>query len=214
MGLKTIVNKFLDGFKINNIFVYAQRLKERRLKEETRLQLYLKQGTFEHQLLNISVNYGLKPYYRPWIQLSNISTSIRLETSYFYYDSPIEDYLLKVCSNPLKAGGNIFIEYANDKETSYGLVYSFPPAVTRLGYKLFSLGFTWFKDWYFSEGGYEVGEKSQGEKPLNEESKNARLKEIYDSIQVFLNQIENYNKEQQHVMTAVDRGEQILKNKY
>ena len=214
MDLKTTVNNLLNGFKINTVFVYAQRLKGRHLKEETRLRLYLKQETFEQQLLNISVYYGLKPYYRPWIELSNITTKIHLEPSYFYYDSPIEDYLIKVCSNPLKAGGKIFIEYANDKETSYGLMYRFPPTATRLGYKLFSLGFTWFKDWYFPEGGYEGGEKLQGEKPLNEESKKAHLKEIYDSIQSFLNQIENYNKEQQYVMNAIKRGEDILKKRY
>jgi hypothetical protein len=212
MDLKTSMYKIVDGFKVDGSFVFAKTNKGR-FKEETRLQVYLKQGTFEQQLLHISVYYGLKPYYRPWVEFSNITTTIQLETSGSYFDSPIEDRLLHFYSNALKGGEKMFVEYVNDTETSYGLMYNFPPVVTRLGYKLFSLGFTWFKDWYFPEGGYEGGEKLQGEKPLNEKSKTIHLKKIYNSVQVFLTEIEKYNKEKQYVMNAVKRGEQILKNR-
>ena len=47
----------------------------------------------------------------------------------------------------------------------------FPPALTRQGYRLLEYGFTWSKDWYFSEGGHEGGQKIQGEKPLHERAR-------------------------------------------
>ncbi|MHA1209321.1 MAG: DUF1122 family protein [Candidatus Freyarchaeota archaeon] len=49
-----------------------------------------------------------------------------------------------------------------------------PPS---LGYKLFQLGFTWFKDWYFAEGFWEGGVKLQGEK-TNEQNRNRQLEKI------------------------------------
>lgn len=38
-----------------------------------------------------------------------------------------------------------------------------------LGYALFRAGCTWFKDWYFAEGGREGDTKLQGNKPSSAE---------------------------------------------
>ncbi len=211
MVLKKAVQNLVDGFKINNLTVYAKKFGIGRFKEETNLEVYLKSGTQEKQLLNIKIYYGLKPYYRPWVEFSNITKIIKLGKTIEYFDSKFEDYLLELFSNYLKSGEKIYVEYTNDIETSFGLTYNFPPSITRLGYRLFNLGFTWFKDWYFPEGGYEGGQKLQGEKPLNEKSKNRHLRNIYDDVQLFLDEIEKYNKDKHYVIRAKKRGENILK---
>jgi hypothetical protein len=90
-------------------------------------------------------------------------------------------------SSFLRSGEKIFIGYDTDQETSYGLTYGFPVAATRLGFVLFQHGFTWFKDWYFPEGGLEGGQKLQGEKPLNLKSKHQHLHQIKKELSTFLN---------------------------
>jgi len=155
--------------------------------------------------LNIKIYYGIRPDYRPWVEFSNITNIIKLGKIIKYFDSIIEDNLLKLFSNYLRSGEKIYVEYNNDRETSFGLTYNFPPAITRLGYKLFNLGFTWFKDWYFPEGGYERGQKLQGEKPLNDRSKDRHLKNISDDVQTFINDIEKYNKDKRYVIRAKKR---------
>jgi hypothetical protein len=67
-----------------------------------------------------------------------------------YYDSTVEEALLSTLSEALGPGCKIFVKYHSDKETCSDLAMSVPPVMTRLGYRLFLLGFAWFKDWYFS----------------------------------------------------------------
>ena len=198
---------------INDYILYAKKFGIGRFKEETNLNVFLKSDTQEKQLLDIKIYYGFKPYYRPWVEFSNITHILKLGKTIEYFDSKFEDYLLELFSNYLQSGEKIYVEYNSDIETSFGLTYNVPPAITRLGYKLFNLGFTWFKDWYFPEGGYEGGQKLQGEKPLNEKLKNRHLKNIYDDVQVFLNEIEKYNKDERYVLRSKKRGENILKSK-
>lgn len=213
MVLKKAVQTLLDDININDLTMHAKKFGRGRFKEETNLNVYLKRDTQEKQLLNIKIYYGLKPYYRPWVEFSNITNIIKLGKTIKYFDSIIEDNLLKLFSNYLRSGEKIYVEYNNDIETSFGLTYDFPPPITRLGYKLFNLGFTWFKDWYFPEGGYEGGQKLQGEKPLNEKSKYKHLKNISFDVQTFLNEIEKYNKNKEYVIRAKKRGENILKRR-
>jgi len=210
MTLKNVVKDIIGGIEINGFTVYAKKFATGRFKEEANLDVYLKSSIYEKQLLYIKVYYGLEPYYRPWVEFSNINSRIKLGATIEYFDSKIEEHLLDLFSCSLGKAGKIYVEYNDDRETSYGLTYSFPPAVTRLGYKLFNLGFTWFKDWYFPEGGNEGGQKLQGEKPLDKKSKNKQLMKIHDEVLAFLNEIEKHDENERYVMRAKNRGENLL----
>ena len=153
MILKKAVQNLLDGVIINDYILYAKKFGIDRFKEETNLNVFLKSDTQEKQLLDIKIYYGFKPYYRPWVEFSNITHILKLGKTIEYFDSKFEDYLLELFSNYLQSGEKIYVEYNSDIETSFGLTYNVPPAITRLGYKLFNLGFTWFKDWYFRKFG-------------------------------------------------------------
>ncbi|MFW6173646.1 MAG: DUF1122 family protein [Elusimicrobiota bacterium] len=213
MSLKNVIKDIIGGIKINGFTVYAKKFTTGRFKEEINLDLYLKSSVYDEHLLYIRVYYGLKPYYRPWVEFFDINNCIKMGTMIKYLDSKIEEYLLEFFSSSLGPGGKIYVEYIGDEETSYGLTYSFPPAVTRLGYKLFNLGFTWFKDWYFPEGGTEGGQKLQGEKPLNKKSESRQLMKIREEILIFLNKIEKHDEDNKFVTRAKHRGKNLL-NKF
>lgn len=91
----------------------------------------------------------------------------------------------------------------------YGLQSGFPPATTRLGFKLFENGFTWFKDWYFPEGFMEGGQKLQGEKTSDMESKNRQLIQILKEIKSFLEKT-HLSREHHHERNALERAKKIL----
>lgn len=69
----------------------------------------------------------------------------------------------------LPAGGKLFVTYIRDNETREMLYKGFSPPDTPLGFSLLKAGFTWFKDWYYPEGGNEGSPKLQANKPLNKE---------------------------------------------
>jgi hypothetical protein len=213
MVLKKAVQSLVKGFKIDDLVVYAKKFGTGRFKEEANLNLYLKRGAQEKNFLDVKVYYGVKPYYHPWVEFSNITKNIDLGKTVEYFDSKIEERLLELFSRFLDGGGKIYVGYDDDNETSYGLTYSFPPVVTRLGYKLFNLEFTWFKDWYFPEGGNEGGQKLQGEKPLDKKSRERHLMRIRDEVMGFLSDIEKYDKDERYVVRAKNRGETLL-NKF
>lgn len=209
MTLKTTVNKLKNSVKINDFKIYVKNISPGRFKEETNLNLYIKHNAYEDRLIDIKIYYGNKLFYSSWVELSNINNEINLGKKINYFDSKIEEYLLELFSKSLKNGDKIYIEYNNDKETSFGLTYSFPPVVTRLGYKLFNLGFTWFKDWYFPEGGNEGGQKLQGEKPLNKVLKDKHLINIKNEIQLFLREFEKENEYTRYLIKAKKRGKKL-----
>ena len=55
----------------------------------------MKSDTQEKQLLDIKIYYGFKPYYRPWVEFSNITHILKLGKTIEYFDSKFEDYLLE-----------------------------------------------------------------------------------------------------------------------
>lgn len=211
MALENVVKGIISGIEINDFTVYAKNVNRGRLRGEVRLNILIREGDNEEHLLNITVYYGLKPYYLPWVELFDINTGIKMKTVVEFFDSKIEDYLLTLFSKSLGPGEALYVEYYNDKETAIGLNYDIPPPVTRLGYKLFNLGFTWFKDWYFAEGGSEGGQKLQGEKPSNNVSKHKHLINIRNEVQTFLDELEKYNKNKAYVLNAQDRGIDLIR---
>jgi hypothetical protein len=149
----------------------------------------------EGHLLCSTTYVGQKPYYRPWVELFCINHRPKVGGNFDYRDSKIERSLLDAFTRPLGPGGKIFVEYYFDKETAYGLCCGFPVAVTRQGHLLFELGFTWFKDWYFSEGGHEGGQKLQGEKPLSDACRCTHLWKIRSEIESFLSMSDRWFEE-------------------
>lgn len=216
--LEKIVHETIKGFEIDKFTVYAKAAKTGRFKEEVILPIHLREDIYEENLLFIRVYYGMDPYHKPWVEFYGINSSLKLEKGFYYFDSTIEEKLLGLFSNALPPGGKIYVQYDNDIETSYGLTYRFPPIVTRIGFKLFNLGFTWFKDWYFPEGGSEGGQKLQGEKPLNYEARDRHLRGLRKEIKPFIERAEGEKKMaqreyQKYWIRAKIRAETILSKK-
>ena len=207
--LEEAVKKMLDGISVDSFKIYAKKISKGRSEREVNLEIYLQKDKEEGSLLYIKAFNGLRPHYKPWVELFNINNHLTLKGEVVeYFDSILEDNLLNFFSGIIVPGGKIYVEYYQDKETLYGLSRGFPPVVSRLGYKLFALGFTWFKDWYFPEGWMEGGAKLQGEKPLDGEAKNRHIRNIHDEIPLFLGKDQADNKT--YVTRAVKRAREIL----
>ncbi len=209
--LEEAVRRITRGVKIGGILVYAKNVSRGRFIEEVNLDIYLRAEGSEGFLLYIKVFYGRKPYYKPWVEFFGINESLEVGTRVInYYGSIYEDYLLSFFSRFIGPGEKIFVEYVDDAETRKQLEIGIPPAVTRLGYKLFRLGYTWFKDWYFPEGFMEGGQKLQGEKPLDNEVRLRQLRRIGEETKAFLINIERYGEHRWYVARAAGRARKIL----
>lgn len=192
--LERAKEKVTNGIVIENFMVYAKRISKGRFREEVNLDIYLRGQKEEEHLLFIKVFHGRKPTYRPWVEFFGINSSVTLCGEVIdYFNSVFEDELLSLFSQFLGPAEDFYVEYYNDEETRRQLEVGVPPSVTRLGYKLFKLGFTWFKDWYFPEGFMEGGQKLQGEKPLDDAARNRQLEMIYSGLRVFLDKAGSFN---------------------
>ena len=80
---------------------------------------------------------GRPPYYRPWVEVFNIRGSLGPNIASGFYAEGVEDAILDLMSETLKAGERFYIEYYNDWETARALELGVPSAATRLDYKLF-----------------------------------------------------------------------------
>jgi len=174
------------------------------------MDIYIRKDNNEDYVLTAKIFLGRKPYYLPWVELFNIHNQLDIGRDiHFYFDSAYEKQLISYFSSFLDPAGRIFIEYYRDAETMYGLQSGFPPATTRLGFKLFENGFTWFKDWYFPEGFLEGGQKLQGEKTSDRESKNRQLIQILKEIKSFLEKT-HLSREHTFERNVVERAKKIL----
>lgn len=208
--LRNTIDQIIKGVAVDDYTIYAKGISRGRFQEEINLRLYLKQGEVESHILDIKVFYGRPPYYSPWVEFFNISNALKLgDKTIEFFDSFFEDKILSIFSQTLKAGESMFVEYYEDDETRRQLGASVPPPVSRLGYKLFKLGFTWFKDWYFAEGFWEGGQKLQGEKPSNE-SVNRQLRGIHREVKAFLETIQNLKENDWYIIRATVRAKNIL----
>jgi hypothetical protein len=208
--LETAVEKLTSGFVVDNFIVYAKTVSRGRFREEVNLNVYLKEDELEDRLLDIKVFYGRPPHHAPWVEFFDIKNLVSLGGKTIeYFDSVFEDKLLSIFSQATNPGASIFVEYYEDEETRRQLGAGLPPPVSRLGYKLFKLGFTWFKDWYFAEGFWEGGQKLQGEKP-NDESRTRQLKEIYGEAKTFLERGQSSGEHEWYVIRAIVRAKNII----
>ena len=96
-------------------------------------------------------------YVPPWI-----------EASFPREDERLVADIVAALAHLLPPGGRLMAVHGQD-ETERGLQRGVPPAATPLGQALLRAGCTWFKDWYFAEGGREGETKLQGNKPATVE---------------------------------------------
>ncbi|BCU69208.1 DUF1122 family protein [Stygiolobus caldivivus] len=82
----------------------------------------------------------------------------------------------------LPPGGKLFVTYLKDPDTRKMLLQGYNPADTPLGFSLLKAGFTWFKDWYFPEGGNEGVPKLQTNKAFNELDELRELKDLLNEV--------------------------------
>ncbi len=208
---RTAVEYIRKGITLNGSILYAKNIVSGRFREEVDLDIFLRKGSNEAHLLFIKIFNGRLPHYKPWIELYHINGRVEVDGNVIqYFDSSFETTLLHFCAQYLQSGESIFVDYYRDKETKVLLQIGIPPAVTRLGHKLFGLGFTWFKDWYFPEGFMEGEQKLQAEKPLNETEKIRQLKSICDSVKVFFEKMKSIDENTPYIINAVKRAHTLV----
>jgi len=126
--------------------------KRGRFKEEFNVEVKLGSA----HLCHIKVFTGRPPFYRPWAEVFNLSTS--------FVGSPWEEHIYCVLHRFMESGDTLYVEYVDDPDTLAALRRGVPPHETRLGSLLRRCGFRVVKDWYFPEGWLEGGMKLQAEK--------------------------------------------------
>ncbi len=157
-----------------------------RFPEEQRLTVYLTADNAAARLLTVTVYHGWK-WYAPWAELTAINGTISLGTQHLtYHGSPIETRLISLFADAIRPPAHIFISYQTDHETARALAHDVPAPATRLGYMLFTRGFTWYKDWYHPEGWMEGDQKLQAEKPLDIQHRQRHHKAIKRDITAYL----------------------------
>jgi len=211
MMISEVIQRAEDGLDFGNFSVHAKNVRAWGMKGVVRMEIFIKDDNKEEPLFCLAFFPGRKPHYRPWIEIFCIKNP--LEPGMCYYDSSIEDALLEFFSGALGPGGKIYVEYLCDRETAYGLALGYPPVTTRQGYRLFNHGFTWFKDYYYSEGGHEGGQKLEGEKPLDKVAREKHMKNIKSDIDRFLEASSGWNaegEEHEYLLRARKRAMKVI----
>jgi hypothetical protein len=211
MIISELMGRVEKGLNFGSFTVYAKDMRACEMKSVVKMRIFIKDGKKEKPLFCMALFPGREPHYRPWIEIFCINNL--LEPGTCYYDSSIEDALLEIFSRALGPGGKIYIEYLCDYETAYVLAMGYPPAATRQGYMLFKHGFTWFKDYYYSEGGHEGGQKLEGEKPLNLAAQERHIKNIIFDINNFLKTTcdsKTEKDEHEYLVRARERAIKVL----
>ncbi|MEM1512736.1 MAG: DUF1122 family protein [Candidatus Jordarchaeales archaeon] len=204
------VMKLTEGIDVSGFTIKAGKVSRGRFKEEVNLDIYLSGEGGAALLLYVKAFYGRWPHYYPWVELFGFRRNVSVGGSTVkYFDSVFEDTLLSLFGGALEPGGSIFVEYQEDWETRKQLERGFPPPVSRLGYKLLELGFTWFKDWYFPEGFLEGGMKIQGDKPVSDEERARHLERVKGEIKLFLER--HHLESEEYVVRAIGRAREILR---
>ncbi len=209
-SLNDTVTELKSGIRIGEFLIYAKKEIAGRFDEEKNVDIFVKWRNVEFKLLVAKIFFG-RGYYKPWVELFGISSELNFGNQIFqYFDSDVENRILDLFSRSLGPGENIYVEYEQDKETLYIQQHGLAMPISRLGYKLFKIGFTWFKDWYFPEGYMEGGRKLQGEKPLNQKIKLDHLRQIKKEARESLNKMRNYEPNE-YITRAIARAKLILR---
>jgi hypothetical protein len=168
------------GIRADGSTIYVKPAGPGRFAVEEDLEVFEKTPEGDSRIVLLKLYHGRGAHYLPWAEVFAIDEG--------FYGSQAEGKLLGLLAGHLPPGAALYVEYEGDKETGEALMRGVPPAATRLGFMLYRLGFTWFKDWYFPEGALEGGRKLQGEKPLNEEARMRHLLSIRKDLAAFVGQ--------------------------
>jgi hypothetical protein len=176
-------NRFVDKFQIK-----IKELTKGRFVEETNFKIYLKntKGMISSNPVMYGKHFsGRGQFYLPWVEVYFVDT-VKFESR--EETLPYKNLLLlfKEISSIIPAGGKLMIPYIDHETTDATLRYGAPPVTTEIGYLMWRVGCTWFKDWYFSEGAWEGDVKIQGNKPFNEDHHKKNFYEIYKDVSAFL----------------------------
>jgi len=210
--LEKAVESLKTGIHVDRHTIYIYKTFKGRFREEQDFEIHVRNNGAETHLLYAKVFHGRPPEYSPWVELYEINERIRLggrTTSYF--DSPFEESILKLFADSLAAGAKMFVEYYNDGETKAQLETGMPVVISRLGHKMFKLGFTWFKDWYYPEGYMEGNQKLQGEKPLNSNVRKRHALSISKELASFSQILARVDTTRIHLKRATARMREISK---
>lgn len=182
------LTKRIEDIELNNeLTLSADNIEEGRIKDQYYFELSVRKKEKKRNLMKFSVYEGKSPNYKPWIEMFGINRELSIENFHLkYFDSDIETKILDITGDILADGSRVFIEYQHDKDTKEELNKGVPEVCSRLGYELFKRDFTWFKDWYFSEGFHEGSQKLQGEKPIDKAHKNNHYSDIKTKVERFL----------------------------
>ncbi|AHC50592.1 hypothetical protein SUSAZ_00330 [Sulfolobus acidocaldarius SUSAZ] len=158
----------LSGRVGNKLVIESIDVKDTQIKELKTFILYV-----NGRKVGRTFYFTGREYYLPWIEID--------------YDPWLREIdgevdLFNFIYNTLLPGGKLFVTYIRDKETAGMLYQGFSPADTPLGFSLLKAGFTWFKHWYFPEGGNEGAPKIQANKPLNDTDMIRQLRELLDEV--------------------------------
>lgn len=188
------LREILEGIGANGLHLEVADLKPGRTARENYFNAILnKQGVPSLKpVLQGLYCQGAGRFIKPWIEF-RYSPGVRLADG-----SEIDPELLGFTSKLLAAlrllvgpGGSLMVIYGGENhplfiETEKGLKRSFPPAVTPLGFQLWSSGCRWFKDWYFSEGWLEGAMKLQASYPLDDCAQRKGDAKLYSEVASFI----------------------------
>jgi hypothetical protein len=208
--LEDAVRRLSEGIPVDGFLLHASDPAKGRFKGEVDLSVHMSKSDARGFLMRAKLFYGAGPDYRPWVELYGIQDPVRLGTeSLPYFDSRVEGALLELFSVALDETGSLFVEYSGDPETLSAIRRDVPAPVTRLGFRLLELGFTWFKVWYFPEGGSEGSEKLQAEKPGSEKARARHLSRIREEASAFVQTYGEGSETDSSVHRALERARQI-----
>jgi len=102
----------------------------------------------------------------------------------------MDQKIFKLIGSIIPAGGQLMVSYEDQEnihlETASSLSMGIPPCLTPLGFLIFKAGFSFIKDWYLAEGGYEGPRKLWGEKAPNRKWKQIFCEKTEAQIREFL----------------------------
>lgn len=185
----TVKNRLssLDVRTLGEFSIDLQNVLRGRFPNETRFDLFLKRD--EDLSLSPIIRGTFFPgegYYSPWLEIYFRKKGQVGLSTIDLQEKQLDVTLFTYLSELLPPGSHMMVSYSNHETTHKALQRGFPPPTTYLGFLLWKAGCTWFKDWYFPEGGKEGGFKLQGNKAPHEEGRNRQILKMKKEMKNFL----------------------------
>lgn len=208
--MNLFLQRVQEGLSVDGLKVVALETRHGRFAEEMYIALAVIRGEERSPLADAILFRGRPPHYRAWIEIFAQRPTIHIGREVIrFFDSAVERTLLAEASAALGPGDAIFVDCEADEETLTAMRWGVPDAITRLGFLLFRLGFTWFKPWYYPEGFREGGQKLQAEKPLDPAARARHVRAVQEDVRRFLAQADRL-PDHPVVARALERGRLVL----